>query len=281
MNEELRWKNGKLKAYEYGPWLRAGSPKRRAEPSREGYNGDASFQDDDGSFGPVPETRPTGFRPARGTNMDSNGQHSRKETQCAKGGISLNSAKFTGAVSGEFPDGELGNLMQDQLAMVNEGDQGDLRSVSVTSKFGPDVGHGGENSGGDAISGEQLGEGVKEFPVNLGSKVQNATLAQNHVGVISAPMMELFGPQAHVGNEEPIVRDGPISTIGGSLRSWKKRARNKIDGNAERRGTMLSLGKRPAEADGSSEKKKIERKKGKMVVENERGADDLLAEVGA
>lgn len=346
MNEEIRWKHGKPKEFEYGPWLRVGSPKRQSEPRKGGYSEDDFPQEEEGYHGAVPAMGAAGFRPARGTTMDSNGHQKRKETQGGKEGASLNRGNFSGNNSGGFPCGAFTTSMRDSPAVGKENNQGDspvvgIKSVSVTSHFGDNMEDAGENYGGNEQMGEQWGqhgESAKEIDGNAGAiyggqmcmgdqmrqpresdKVYNAyagetygghvfkeeqlrqlgeknkehnrksgrenhqaTSVHKHAGDCSFYSKETAGPHVQVECDFQSGQDdiGPTVRSGGSLRSWKKRAREKEEREIARHGNLPSLGKRHAETEVSVEKKKKASRKGEKEVGHVRSSEILVAAAG-
>ncbi|XP_059460346.1 uncharacterized protein LOC132189616 [Corylus avellana] len=286
VNEELRWKHGKPKEPEYGPWLRAGSPKRRSENRRGNYGEDEFFHEEDSFHGSASESRPATFRPARVSTSDSNGRQKRKETRSEEGGISLNSANFPGAVAGVFPGGQRDHLMQDIPEKETHGDQGNLRKVSVTSQCGKNVGQKGENCGEKMRLNEtnrQAEKGMLDTDGNYGLKTHQATSEGFYGDAVFSPTKENIGPYSHVGGDHlsPRVENGLVGPRSVPIRSWKKRARAKQGDATERADRTPTLGKRHADDDGNPEKNEKEKKKGKKVMEGERNAEFMMAVAGA
>jgi hypothetical protein len=82
VNEVLRWKNGKGKVEEYGPWLRVGAPPRRQPMIRGRYDDDGNFHGSDSS--PVME----GYQKAAQGFSNSNGRLNMEESRDGMSGFS-------------------------------------------------------------------------------------------------------------------------------------------------------------------------------------------------
>jgi hypothetical protein len=119
VNEVLRWKNGRGKVEEYGPWLRVGAPRRRQPMIRGRYGDDGNFHGSDSS--PVME----GYRKAAQGSSNSNGRLNREDSRDGMSGFSGPNHR---GVTDTFLNGENVMRKKDDMEMEVNESQGDTMS---------------------------------------------------------------------------------------------------------------------------------------------------------
>lgn len=205
------------------------------------------------------------------TNSECNGHYSMEETRCEKNGISINSKEKTEAATGGFPSGDYDSLMRDSIGAVNKGAKEDLRSDLNISRNGKsveiavgnegEIGHVGENLrsiSNISQNGKKVGlkVGNEGVTIHVGennclsrggtqsSHGQYSTPATSDFEGAGTPISKVHGRP--YDNRDPVL----LGKSTGSLRSWKKKAREVQRDNIIGTVNIVTLGKRQAEEKG-------------------------------
>lgn len=133
VNEELRWKHGRGKENEYGPWMKVGYPKRRPFARNDWYGDDGSFRW---------EEPPRGVVEARSASQEfseSNGCLGRKEGRRDQEGMSEFSADHSKSVTDTFEGEKFRNWKDMNADGAANGKYGGGKKDSGTFHNGNDL----------------------------------------------------------------------------------------------------------------------------------------------